>query len=69
MTQKERTRAEILADKQRSGRPPKSIEEKQNQRLTIYVTSAERQQLLAEAKQSGLSISGLLMRPWRGKKE
>ena len=51
--------------KARMGRPPKLRAEKWGWRVTVNMTRKEREQLEAEAKRFGMSLSQLLMRPWR----
>jgi len=51
--------------KKKMGRPPKSASEKQSRQINIRVTQAEWKILEAEAKRRGISISALLMKPWR----
>lgn len=55
----------------RMGRPPKRSFEKKNRQVSIAMTSAEMKLIRAEAEKAGMSISELLMRPWRksGKEE
>ncbi len=60
-----RTRAQIKADARRTGRPPKPRGKKQSEMIGVYVTPVERKRLDAEAKRLGVSLSALLMRPWR----
>jgi hypothetical protein len=62
---RKRTKAQIEADVRRTGRPPKPPGEKQGHKITIYVTETERAQLETEAKKRGVSLSTLLMSPWR----
>lgn len=63
--QKKRTKKEIAADKKRSGRPRKSLAEKQSERVMVYLTKAERTRLEKLAKRENLSLASLIMRPWR----
>jgi hypothetical protein len=65
---KKRTEAQIAADKRRTGRPRKSQREKQGERVMVYLTQTERRRLEQLAKQEGLSLSYLIMRPWREKR-
>ena len=55
--------------KARMGRPPKPPDERQAERIMVNVTRAERVQLEREARKAGLSLSALLIRPWREKRE
>jgi hypothetical protein len=65
---KKRTEAQIAADKLRTGRPCKSQQEKQSERVMVYLTKTERMRLEELAKRGGLSLSSLIMRPWREKR-
>jgi hypothetical protein len=65
---KKRTEAQIAADKLRTGRPRKSQREKQSERVMVYLTQTERMRLEELAKREGLSLSSLIMRPWREKR-
>lgn len=65
---KKRTEAQIAADKLRTGRPRKSQREKQSERVMVYLTETERMRLEELAKREGLSLSSLIMRPWREKR-
>ena len=47
------------------GRPPKPPAEKRGQRVLVSMTQAELQELTTEAKKHGMTISQILMRPWR----
>ena len=60
-----RTKAQVEADARRTGRPPKPREEKQSEIIGVCMTPGERKRLKAEAKRLGVSLSALLMRPWR----
>ena len=62
-----RTKAEIQADKARTGRPAKARTEKQSIHATVHLTPAERERLGKLAKECGLSLAALIMRPWREK--
>ena len=50
------------------GRPPLPPEQKCSERVMVYLTPGERRRLEALAKAEGLSLAGLVMRPWREKK-
>ena len=63
-----RTKAQIAADKRRTGRPRKATADKQKEKITIYLTTAERQRLEALAEKEGIPLAVLIMRPWREKK-
>ena len=64
MTRK-RSAAQRAADKRRTGRPPKQQADKWSQRVTVYMTKAERDQLEALAKKEGVTMASLIMSPWR----
>ena len=55
--------------KKRMGRPPKPPDEKRSAQMCVRMTQAERKRLDAEAKRLGITVSDLLMRPWREGKE
>jgi hypothetical protein len=63
-----RTKAEIAADRRRTGRPPKPKAEKQSARVMLNLTQAERARLEKLAKAEGLPLATLIMRPWREEK-
>lgn len=54
-----------MAMKKRAGRPSKSKATKQGRQITVYLTEAEYKRIAAQAKQEGLSLASLIMRPWR----
>jgi hypothetical protein len=64
MTNK-RTTAQLAADKRRTGRPTKSPSRRQNKKVTIYMTPAELKRLEVQATEEGVSLSALMMKPWR----
>ena len=66
---RKRTKAEKLADRRRTGRPPKAKAEKQSEPLMVRVTPVERKRLEKLAKKEGVSLSVLIMRPWRDQEE
>ena len=47
------------------GRPPKPAGEKLGERVVVNMTKAERKRIGAEARKRGMSLSALLMFPWR----
>lgn len=47
------------------GRPTKKAEDRRSVFLSVRLTRAESARIRAEAKQLGISVSDLLMRPWR----
>jgi len=62
---KKRTAAQLAADELRTGRPPKKPAEKWSERITVYMTQAERERLEDLAEQEGVTVAALIMRPWR----
>ena len=60
-----RTKAEIAADKLRTGRPPKPPAQVLSERVMIRMTTAERSRLEALAKREGVPLATMVMRPWR----
>lgn len=67
-TKRKRTKAEIAADKLRTGRPPKPTEQALSERVMVRLSRTERAHLKALAKKEGLSLAALIMRPWREEK-
>ena len=63
-----RTKAEIKADAQRTGRPRKKPSEKQSKRIMVYLTPDEYQRFEVQAKAEGVSLAALIMSPWRKEK-
>jgi len=55
--------------RKRMGRPPKPPAEKLSAQWCVRMTQAERKMLEAEAQRAGITVSDLLMRPWRKGKE
>ena len=53
--------------KKRMGRPRMAQSERRLAQWCVRMTQAERKVLEAEAKMRGLTVSDLLMRPWRKK--
>jgi len=51
--------------KPRMGRPPKRPKDLHSSCIMVRVTARERRMLDAEARRRGLSLSALLMEPWR----
>lgn len=52
----------------RMGRPPKRAAEKCSVNVSLKITKAEYRILRAEAKRRRISVSALLMAPWRKRK-
>ena len=46
------------------GRPPKAGNEKQSERVTVWITRAERRSLEREAADAGLTLGGYLRELW-----
>ena len=53
--------------KSKMGRPPIPKELRKSKVLRIRITEAELRELYHEAKRQGVSVSNLLMSPWRKK--
>lgn len=52
------------------GRPPKSEHERYSEQVNVRMSKDERIRLDREAERLGITLSALLMRPWRkGKKK
>ena len=66
---RERTQAEIEADRLRTGRPPKESSEKRSERITVNLSPGERKRLEDLAEKEGVPLAELIMRPWREKGE
>jgi hypothetical protein len=64
---KARTPAQLAADKKRTGRPPKESSSRQIKRVTIYLTADELERLTTQSVKEDISLSALIMRPWRRK--
>jgi predicted HicB family RNase H-like nuclease len=62
---RKRSKAQIAADARRTGRPPKRPADRHSEIIGIRTTPCERKRLEAEAKRRGVSLSALLMSPWR----
>ena len=54
-----------MKKKRKAGRPPKPKMQKWRERFFVNMTTAERKMLKAAARREGVSVSVLLMRPWR----
>lgn len=66
---RKQTPAEKAANKFRTGRPPKKPGEAQTERLTANCTRKEKAMVERDAKQAGIAVSDMLMRPWRDGEE
>ena len=55
----------VMKTKKKMGRPPIPAAERLGEPITVRVTKAERAALEAEAKRLGVSLSALMMLPWR----
>ena len=51
--------------RKKMGRPPLPENKRRGASITLRVTARERARLKAEAKRQGVSVSDVLMRPWR----
>ena len=60
-----RSKAQIEADRYRTGRPPKRPSEKMSERVMVYITKAERKRLEGIARKKSESLASLIMSPWR----
>ena len=54
--------------KARIGRPPKPKIEKYSRHILVHMTQKERKILEEEAKERSISLSAILMLPWRMKR-
>lgn len=66
---RKRTRAQIAADKLRTGRPSKPKAEKQSEKVMLSLTKAERTRLEALAKKAGLPLASYILDILREKGE
>jgi len=64
---RKRTKAQIAADKLRTGRPPKARDAKQSKRISVNLTQGEYQYFQKLAREEGVSLAEIVMRPWRKK--
>ena len=63
---KKRTEAQLYADRHlRTGRPPKPVEDRQNDRVSVNMTRRERQALQQDADEAGLSLAAYLLDCWK----
>lgn len=60
-----RTPAQLAADLKRTGRRPVPLSKKRHIQISVAMTEAENALLEREARELKLSVSELLMRPWR----
>lgn len=60
-----RTKAQIAADKRRTGRPPLPASQKKGRFVQVRVTEAQLRQLKSEARRRGCTVADLLLGPWR----
>jgi hypothetical protein len=65
MAKQKRTAAQRTADQRRTGRPPKTPEERRARPVMVYLTEAEYDLLAVEAECEGITVASLIMRPWR----
>ena len=54
-----------MTKKKQAGRPPKPKSEKQGSRVSVNMTASERKTIEAAAKAQSLTVSALLIKPWR----
>jgi len=66
MAQKTRSLAQLAADERRTGWPEKAIAEMRSKGFMVHITPDESARWEALAADSGQTLSGVLMRPWRG---
>jgi len=69
MSKRKRTRAQIAADKLRTGRPRKAKGEKQSKRIGVSATPSEYEYFQELACKEGVSLAAIVMRPWREKED
>jgi len=62
---RKRSKAQLEADKRRTGRPPKAKADKQARKVLLSLTEAEHARLSVLAKKAGLPLAVYLMSPWR----
>jgi hypothetical protein len=53
----------------RMGRPPKAAAQRRTECVMIRLTKAEKRILEREARQLGLSLSAVILKPWRDQLE
>ena len=66
---RERTQAQLAADRLRPGRPPIKASLRQTERIMVRMTPALRKRLEKQAKAEGISLAELIMKPWHEKGE
>jgi hypothetical protein len=64
----DKTKAQSVEGKRPLGRPPKPSEEKQSERVMVYLTPGERRWLEEMAAKEEMGLATLIMRPWREQK-
>ena len=65
--EKNRTKAQLEADKHRTGRPPKPATERRTERTVVRLTKAEKTRLEDRAKKRGLTLAAFILRILREK--
>ena len=60
-----RTIAQIAADAQRTGRPPIPAKDRRKNIVVVRITDAERDQFEQLAQKREMTLSEVLMLPWR----
>ena len=58
-----------MAAKKKMGRPPKPKAKRQDRQITVYATVSEYRAIKREAREQGVSLSEVLIRPWRAQGE
>ena len=62
---RKRTPAQVAADAKRTGRPPLPAKERRSYVANVRITEAERRGFERQARVQGLTLSEVLMLPWR----
>ena len=55
--------------KKKMGRPPKKAQDRLSKIVTLRMTPADHEQLMKDARESGLSVSAYLQKCWQKQKE
>jgi len=58
----------LQTGKRRMGRPPKPPADKYTEQVNVRMTASERELIEVQAQKQGVSLSAVLMRPWREEK-
>jgi len=59
------TRVSKDRQKPKMGRPPKPVEDKQGERVSVNMTRQERRELEQEANEAGMSLAAYLLDCWK----